>query len=170
MSNDTPTLMQRLAAEGNQSGAFTPEEKMALVAAGAMAPEEVGLASAEEAQLQLAPEAKEIKFGDEVEFAAGIVPLVLRAQWALKDTKIVLAPADKDAWIEEWIAENKNSFLIQGRMHCGNAMAQFERTYKDPILGLAAMLRLCAEMLEKKYTGEELPPVSDRKQNAQADQ
>lgn len=161
MSNDN-TLIQKLAAEGNTSGEFTAEEKLTLVAGGMMDPKEVGLVSAEEAQLQLQPEdAKEVKFGDIVEFAASVVPLALRAQWALQETKIVLAPADKDVWIEDWIAKHKNDFLIQGQMHCGTALARFQRTYKDPVLGLAAMLRLCGDMLEKKYIGEEVPPSTE---------
>lgn len=164
MSNDPNQLIQKLAAEGNSSGAFTKEEKLALVAAGAMAPEEVGLASAEDAQLALQPEAeKEVKFGDAVEFAASVVPLALRAQWALDETHIILAGTDKDDWLEKWIAEHKNDFMIQGQMHCGTALARFQRNYKDPILGLAQMLHLCGEMLEKKYLGEEVPPSTEPK-------
>lgn len=154
--------MAKIAAEGNASGEFTQEEKLALVANELMAPEEVGLTSAEEAKLQLEPETtKEVKFGDIVEFAASVVPLALRAQWALQETKIVLPPTDKDVWIEQWVAEHKNDYLIQGQMHCGTALARFQRSYKDPILGLAAMLRLCGDMLEKKYLGEELPPATE---------
>lgn len=157
---DRELLMEKIAGEGNQTGEFTQAEKLALVANELMAPEEVGLASAEEARLQLLPEAeKEVKFGDIVEFAASVVPLELRANWALQETKIVLAPADKTAWIEKWISEHKHDYLIQGQMHCGTAMAQFQRSFKDSILGLAAMLRLCGDMLEKKYLGEEIPPA-----------
>lgn len=156
----TEELMRKIAAEGDATGEFTKEEKLALVASELMAPEEIGLASAEEAKLQLMPDAeKQVKFGDIVEFAASVVPLVVRANWALTDTKLVLAPTEKAKYIEDWIAEHKNEFLIQGKMHCGTAFAQFQRTFKDPILGLSAMLRLCGDMLEKKYLGEELPPA-----------
>jgi hypothetical protein len=32
---------------------------------------------------------------------------MLRAQWAYQETKIILAPSDKTAWIENWIGEHK---------------------------------------------------------------
>lgn len=160
--NDTNKLAANIAAEGNASENYTKEEKLALVAQELMAPEEVGLASAEEAKAIIMPEeAKKIELGHMVEFAASVVPIELRAQWAYQETKIVLAPSDKTAWLENWIGENKNSYLIQGRMNCGNAQAQFQREYKDPILGLSQMLRLCGEMLEKQYTGEALPPSTE---------
>lgn len=164
MTNNRDELMRQIAAKSGATGDYTYEEKLAAVAAELMDPKEVGLVSAEEAKLKLLPpEQQEVKFGDMVEFVAGVVPLVLRAQWELSETKIVLAPADKDAWIKNWITEHKNDYLIQGKMHCGSALAQFERSYKDPILGLAAMLRLCGDMLEKKYLGEELPPSTEPK-------
>jgi hypothetical protein len=171
MAPNDETLMSKIAAEGGTQGDYSYEEKLALVANNMMAPEEVGLASAEEAILKIeGKEPPKIELGNAVEFAASVVPIELRAQWAYQDTKIVLAPSDKTAWIENWIGEHKNEYLIQGRMHCGTAMAQFQRTFKDPVLGLSQMLALCGTMLEKQYLGEELPPSTEpEKRDEQAE-
>lgn len=159
----TKQLMEKIAAEGNESAEYTKEEKLALVADGLMAPEEVGLVSAEEAHLQLMPEAeREVVFGNELFLQMGVIPLELRAEWAYDENKIILAPADKTAWIEEWIGENKKTYRIQGGLRCGSLQGKFERTFRDPVIGLAQMLRVAADMLEAKYAGEPSPPATDQ--------
>lgn len=158
----TKKLMEKIAAEGNESAEFTQEEKLALVADGLMAPEEAGIASAEEAHLEIEPQAKpKPDFGDTVMLQAGVIPLELRAQWAYQDTKIILAPADKTQWIKDWMKENSNTFKIQCGMRCGNLEAKFQRTYTDPVLGLAAILEIASRQLEAAYTGKPCEPTTD---------
>lgn len=159
----TKRLMENIAADGNESADYTHSEKLALVADGMMDPKEVGLTSAEEAHLEIMPEAeKEPTFGNELFLQMGVVPLELRAEWAYDETKIVLAPSDKTAWIEDWIGKNKHTYRIQGGIRCGTLQGKMERTFKDPVLGLTNMLRLAADMLEAKYTGEEGPAATDQ--------
>lgn len=149
-------LARKLADTGNASGEYTQEEKLALVAANMMAPEEVGLTSAEDAQKQIMPpEKQELKLGKGLRLECWIVPPEIRAEWAYGDTKIILAPTDKTAWIEKWLEDNKNTFLIQARLHCGNGHMEFEQLFKDEVLGLCAMTKTAAEKLEKLYLGNE---------------
>lgn len=158
----TKKLMENIAAEGNQSAEYTQEEKLALVADGLMAPEEAGLASAEEAHLEIAPEDKpKPDFGDSIMLQAGVIPIELRAQWAYQETKIILAPSDKTAWIKDFIKENSDTYRVQGAMRCGNLEAKFERTYTDPVLGLASILQLAGRQLEAAYTGKPCEPTTD---------
>lgn len=161
----TKMLMNKIAAEGNESAEFTQEEKLALVADGMMDPKEVGLVSAEEAHLQIMPEIeKEPIFGNELFLQMGCIPLELRAEWAYDETKIILPPSDKTAWIEDWIDKNKQSYRIQGALRCGTLEGKFERTFRDPVIGLAQMLRVAADMLETKYVGEPSPAATDQPQ------
>jgi hypothetical protein len=150
-------LARRLAEAGNDSAEFTPEEKLALVAANMMDPKEVGLVSAEEAQDKLGLEEpkKELKLGKGLRLECWIVPLEIRAEWGYGDTKIILAPTDKIAWIEKWLEDNRNTFLIQARLHCGNGHMEFEQLFKDEVLGLCAMTKIAAEKLEQLYVGSE---------------
>lgn len=160
-------LMAKLMAEGASSPEFTHEEKLALVADGAMAPEEVGLASAEEAKLQIEPEQKaRPNFGNEVFLQAGVVPIELRAEWAYDEMKVQLAPKDKTAWIQDWIEKNQKTYRVQASVRSGNIQAKFERTFTDPVLGLAAMLVLAGQQMEAAYMGTNPEPNSDEADKA----
>lgn len=155
-------LMENIKEEGAKSSEFTHAEKMALVADGAMDPKEVGLTSAEEAHLQIVPEDKpKFDFGTTLFLQAGVVPMELRAEWAYKETKIILAPSDKTQFLEDYIKENSGTYRIQGALRCGNLEAKFERTYKNPVLGLAAILELAGKQLESAYTGVPTEPTTD---------
>jgi|SRR5882724_499092 len=154
-------------------GGYSYAEKLEAVAAGNMAPEEIGLASAEEAQLQIVPdEKKKPVFGTTMMFRAGVVPLELRAFWAeqeyKQERKIVSADStfDKDAWMKE----HENEFPIQGDLICGQAAAKFSRNFKDPILGMCQMLRVAADMLEMKYTETDAPqtPATEQQNESPA--
>lgn len=141
-------------------GGYSYAEKLDAVAAGNMDPKEIGLASAEEAQLQIVPDEKRKPvFGTTMMFRAGVVPLELRAFWAEQEykeaRKIISSDTnfDKDAWMKA----NANEFPIQGDLICGQAAAKFARKFKDPILGMCEMLRVAADMLEKKYTEADEP-------------
>lgn len=160
----TLKLMEKIKAEGDQSKEFTQEEKMALVADGMMAPETVGLSSAEEAHLTIAPEDKpKPDFGTTVMLQAGEVPIELRAEWAYQETKIILAPYDKTKFIQDYIKEHSGSHRMQGKMRLGNIEFSFERTYTDPVLGLAGLLEIAAIQLEAAYTGKPPVDVSDER-------
>lgn len=141
--------------DDSAKGGFSFEEKLRMVAEEQMAPSEIGLADANEARLQLMPEAaKKLVFGTTLIFRAGVVPPELRAEWALQETKVVLAPSDALRWKADWMEEHKHEYPIQGDLCCGNANARFGQAFKDPVLGLCQMLRIAADTLEKKYTEE----------------
>lgn len=155
LSAEQNQLVRTLAEQGDDSDTFTEAEKLALVAANMMAPEAVGLTSAEEAQLQILPPAlKELKLGKGLRLECWVVPAEIRAEWAYTDTKIILSPAEKANWIEEWLVKNRNTFLVQARLHCGNGHMEFEQLYKDEVLGLAAMLKIASERLEYLYLNQ----------------
>ncbi len=140
MSNDVGAT-----AEG-----FSYAEKLSLVAAGNMDPKEIGVASAEEAQLKILGEAPpQVKLGDYVMFEASVVPLALRAHWAAQELKVI--PTDKKAWEEQWIEKNKNTFAIQGQIQSGTCMARAGQIYSDPILGLCEQMHRAADLLKEKY-------------------
>lgn len=172
--NDGLTDLQRAVADeirkdGDSSpNEYTRDEKLKLVASDLMDPKEVGMVSAEEAKLELLPEAaKTITLGDAVNFQCGIVPLEIRAEWARQD--LVVVPTDISAWKKDWMDLNRNTFRVQGVMQCGTAVAKFERTFSDPTLGLALMLKIAGEMLEKQYLGQDLPPSTDSKKDRSPD-
>lgn len=147
-------LARKLAEEGNATGEYTQSEKMALVAAEMMDPKEVGLTSAEDAQKQIMPEeAAKLQLGKGLRFECWIVPPEIRAEWAYTDTKIILAPTDKAEYIKKWLEDNKSTFLMQARLHCGNGHMEFEQMFKDEVLGLCAMTKTAGEKLEQLYLG-----------------
>jgi hypothetical protein len=158
---NTEKLMAKLALEGASSPTFTKEEKLALVADELMAPEEVGLTNAKDAELQLLPDAKPAapNFGNEILLQAGVIPLELRAEWAYQDNKIIMAPKDKTEWLSDWMVDNHNTYRVQGAIRCGNLEAKFERIYSDPVMGLADALRMAADRLEIAYTGKPVVAV-----------
>ncbi len=139
-------------------GGYSYAEKLEQVALGNMAPEEIGMASAEEAQIKLVPDSeKKPRLATTLIFRAGSVPIELRLLWAEQEFKksrnIISADSagfDKEAWLKE----NENIFNVQGDLCCGQARARFGQTFKDPIIGLAMMLRIAADKLEAKYAEE----------------
>lgn len=165
-------LARKLAETGDTSPSFTQEEKLALVAANMMDPKEVGLTSAEDAakELGLTEPPAPLKLGKGLRLECWIVPLEIRAEWAYQETKIILAPSDKTAYVEKWIAEHQSNFLIQARLHCGNGHMEFEQTFTDEVLGLCTMTKIAGEKLEKlhiaaqerdaKETNEPAEPVA----------
>jgi hypothetical protein len=167
--------MENNKYDDSAKGGYSYAEKLEAVAAGNMAPEEIGMASAEEAQLQIVPDSKRKPvFGTTMMFRAGVVPLELRAFWAEQEykeaRKIISSETnfDKEAWMEA----NKNEFPIQGDLICGQAAAKFARKFKDPILGMCEMLRVAATMLEKKYTeaSEDTQPTAQQQDEPVQDQ
>lgn len=124
---------------------YTYPEKLAFVSKGLMAPEEIGVATAEEAQaLQVMPDApKEAFLGDFCTFEVSEVPLKLRAVWAKQDNKIL--PFDEEKWMEE----NKETHVLQGRLRCGNVASMIEQTYSDVVGGFSSMLEGAAVILRK---------------------
>lgn len=155
----TAKLMQKLAEEGAASPNFTFEEKLALVADNLMDPKEVGCTSAEEAALQIKPEDKpKPEFGNEAVVQLGVIPIELRAEWAFQETKLTLSPRNRTEWIQDWIKNHSNDYRVRVKVQCGNVVGMFERSFTDPILGMAAMLQIAAEQLEAAYTGK--PPCA----------
>ena len=138
-------------------GGYSADEKLALVAGGAMDPKEIGLTSTEEAigkmiaQASPAEKLEMTKLADFVVFEASECPLAIRANWALTDMKLVLQGRAKDAWIEKWIQDNKDTHLIQARMRCGKVTAVLQQKVTDVVLGFAAIMKSVATELEKKY-------------------
>lgn len=166
MSNDNKNTY-----DDSAKGGFTYEEKLALVADEKMDPKEIGLTSADDARLAILPEAaRKPVFGTTLMLRCGVVPIELRAEWAYQEQKIVMSPTDKDNFLHSFMEENKNEFPVQGDLVCGNMNARFARSFKDPILGLAQMMRLAADMLEAKYTEEpaEVPALTDAEKSAAA--
>lgn len=162
-------ISAEITRDGENSTTFTRDEKLGLVANELMDPKEVGLTTAEEAKLEILPEAERvIQLGTDVKFECGVIPLAIRAEWARQD--LVVVPTDISAWKDKWMAANKNTYLIQGVLHCGTAQGRFQRTFSDPTLGLALMLKIAGEMLEKQYLGEALPPTTDGKKDINPDE
>ncbi len=123
---------------------WTETEKLAAVAAGMMDPKEIGVASAEEARLQILPEAEpQPLLGDPINFRASEVPLELRLLWATQESKI--APFDKEAWL----AENANTHRIQAEIRSGNMTGRMERTVTDPIDGFILLMEDAVEQMKK---------------------
>lgn len=161
--------------DDSAKGGYSYAEKLAAVADGLMDPKEIGMASAEEAQVKLLPDKlKKPVFGTTMMFRAGVVPLELRAHWAEQEYKAErkIVSADTDFDKEAWMEAHKNEFPIQGDFICGQATAKFGQTFADPILGLCQMLRKCADMLEAKYTEPEEPqtPATEQQDAPSNDQ
>lgn len=158
--------------DDSAKGGYSYAEKLEAVAAGNMAPEEIGMASAEEAQLQIVPDSKrQPVFGTTMMFRAGVVPLELRAFWAEQEHKQArkIISSDSNFDKEAWMKANANEFPIQGDLICGQAAAKFAQKFKDPILGMCEMLRKAADLLEKKYLeSSEDTQATDQQQNVDA--
>lgn len=140
---------------------FTYDEKLALVARGAMDPKEIGLASAEEANVKvldkMTPEQRfeATKLQPEVAFNAREVPPQLRAHWAMKDTKLVLPKSETNDWIDNWVEEHKDEHLVQARFQSGAVTAAMELLCTDPILGIAQLLINSATAINERYTEQQ---------------
>lgn len=147
---------------------YTYPEKLALVSRGLMAPEEVGCATAEEAQaLQVMPDPpKQAFLGDYCQFEVSEVPLKLRCLWAKQDSKIINGFDEED-----WMEKNKGTHLLQARLRCGNVGTMLEQTYTDVVAGFALMLAAASEVLTKMKEsydkGEMNPPVKEDPLQAQ---
>ncbi len=131
--------------DDSAKGGYTYEEKLDLVAQGLMDPKEIGLAEPAEAEAALP---KEPKIESYIAFECSEVPVGIRAQWALKDEKI--QPANPRGFMADWI-ENCKDHLIQGRLHTGNLQAKLQQTMSEPVLGMIAVMREAADLIEKKY-------------------
>lgn len=140
---------------------YTYPEKLAMVSQGLMAPEAVGVSSAEEAtQLQVMDAPTKTPFlGDFCTFEVSEVPQKLRALWAKQDRKVIEAGDDFE---EKWLAENKETHLLQARLRCGNVATMLEQTVTDVVGGFAVMLENAAgvlrQMKERFDKGDFAPP------------
>ncbi len=135
------------------------EAKLAMVATGMMDPKEIGLATAEEAQLKIMPEPDKVAMlGDFVTFEASEVPLELRAKWAQDATNIVLAKSDMMDQRDAWVKEHADSMLIQCRLRCGTLLGTFQqeydRTRTAKALAFADLMVKCAQQLAEKAVQE----------------
>lgn len=130
---------------------YTPQEKLELIARGLMAPEELGLASAEEAQAleleQKGPPPQ--RFQDYITFEASEVPMELKAKWAQAELKII--PDNVNQWRNDWIEKHKNEHTIQARIRCGNALGVLQRTVTEPLRGMILLMREAADKIEEGY-------------------
>lgn len=139
---------------------YTYPEKLAMVSQGLMAPEEVGVANAEEAQALQVMDAppKQPHLGDFCTFEVSEVPIELRKLWAKQESKIIIA-FDEDAWQ----AEHGGTHLLQARLRCGNVATMLEQTVTDVVAGFAAMLAnagmVLNQMKERFDKGDFAPPV-----------
>lgn len=139
---------------------YTYLEKLSMVSSGLMAPEEIGVASAEKAQaLQVMDAPPKIPhLGDFCTFEVSEVPFELRKRWAQQDTKIINA-FDEEAWLEQ----NKGTHLLQARLRCGNVATMLEQTVTDVVVGFATMLAnagmVLNQMKERFDKGDFAPPV-----------
>lgn len=123
---------------------YSADEKLAMVANGLMDPKEIGLASAEEAQLQVMPDAEpQPTLGDPVNFRCSEVPMPLRLLWAKQESKI--APFNE----AEWLEANGATHRIQGELRSGNMVGRLERTVTDPIDGFILLMEDAVEQLKK---------------------
>lgn len=146
--------------DDSAKGGYSYAEKLKAVSDGMMDPAELGMKSPEEAGIHLAPEDKpKAEFGTTLMFRAGAVPPELRAHWAISEEKIVVPESEKAEWTAKWIEDHKNEFPVQAELLCGTAKAQFAQTFRDPIIGLAQMLRQAADLLEAKYIEQNEAPI-----------
>ena len=133
-------------------GGYSYAEKLAAVANDMMDPKEIGMSSAQEAQLKMLDQKPaEPKLGDFITFEASVVPPALRAHWARQDLKVVPTGITAKEWEQNWIKEHEGEFAIQGRLHSGTMAARVGQIFKDPILGFVELMRNAADILEQKY-------------------
>lgn len=136
--------------DDSEKGGFSYLEKLALVAQGNMDPKEIGMVSADEAIMEITGAKKTLPFlGDWITFEASVVPVAIRAQWALQELKI--KPNDAAQWKADWSEQHKSEWQIQSIMRSGNVQAQADQAFTDPILGFAEMMRKAATLLELRY-------------------
>lgn len=134
---------------------YTYPEKLMLVSQGLMAPEEIGVATAEEAQaLQVMKDPpKQAFLGGYCTFEVSEVPLKLRALWAKQDSKII--PFND----EEWIEANKDTHRLQVRLRCGTVATMLDQTFDSVLGGFVAMLHNAGDLLAKMKETYEKGPV-----------
>jgi hypothetical protein len=143
--------------DDTEKGGYSYPEKLAMVAAEQMDPQEIGLPPNEDgnpkgaraAQEELEDKPKIPKLGDFVTFEASIVPPALRAHWARQD--LAIQPDNARVWEAEWCEEHKNEFAIQAMLHSGAMAARIGQLFSDPILGFVELMRKSADILEEKY-------------------
>lgn len=148
--------------DDSAKGGYSYAEKLQLVAEDKMDPKEIGLASADQAKLQVMPDAEpNRKFGDFITFEASVVPLALRARWARQDEKVI--PIDTAVWEANWIEAHRHEYAIQCRARCGNALATLERLVTEPHEGFFILLDDVAKLFreeKQRQTQVALPAVS----------
>jgi hypothetical protein len=133
-----------MSQDNTKTDPYSSDEKLRLVALGLMDPKEIGVTSAEEAQLKIMPDAiANPVLGDPINFRCSEVPLQLRALWAKQDSKI--ANFDQEAWIEE----HKHAHLIQGEIRSGNMVGRLERTVTEPLDGMILCMEDAVAQLKK---------------------
>src|SRR6266446_3790392 len=137
---------------------YTPQEKMEQALMGNLDPKEAGIADLKDIpilgqteqpdptklRVLKGPNARP-QLGDRIEFQAGVVPLVLRAEWEKQDSKII--PFDTEAWMEA----HKHEYRVQSMAAIGNGMIRLDQTYSDPVLGLCEIMELTAQKIREKY-------------------
>lgn len=150
---------------------YTYGERLALVNAGLMAPEDLGIlptpgdkTEATEGGVEIKPAtpeelAKKPELGDYVVFQAALVPLMLRGEWARLDYKQEhpLDPKLEGFNKETWMEEHKDEHVIQAKFQCGTASGTIEGKFSDKILGLTNLLNAAAEQIKKFYEQEKNP-------------
>lgn len=129
---------------------YSYAEKLNMVASGQMAPEEIGVATAEDAQKLMVLDAPPPgpHLGDFCTFEVSEVPHALRAKWAKQERKIIEA-GDFEA---DWIEKNKDNHLLQARFRCGNISMMLEQTVTDVVRGFAQMLAQAGGVLDEMKT------------------
>ena len=140
--------------DDSNKGGYSYAEKLALAAQGHMDPQEIGLPPEEAGQKAAIDELdgkkpELMKLGDFVTFEASVVPIQLRAHWALQDLKI--QPENPKGWEADWCEEHKAEVAIQGLLHSGGLAARIGQLFTDPILGFVQLMRKSADILEEKY-------------------
>jgi hypothetical protein len=139
--------------DDTKDGGYSYQEKLNLVAQGAMDPQEIGLppedAGIKAANEELNPKPKVLKLGDFVTVEASVVPPQLRAHWERQD--LAIQPDNPKAWEAEWCETHKNEYAVQGLLTSGTLAARVGQIFSDPILGFVEILRKYADILEQKY-------------------
>ena len=160
--------------DDREQGGYSYGEKLKLVAAGQMDPQEIGLPPEEAGQKaaidELDNKPKLLKLGDFVTFEASVVPPQLRAHWARQE--LAIQPDNPKGWEADWCEEHKNEFAVQGLLHSGAMAARVGQLFADPILGFVEMMRKAADILEQKYNElkqTDPNPIITRDEAAQAE-
>lgn len=136
--------------DDKEKGGYGYAEKLALVAKGLMNPNEIGMASADEAIFEITGTKPPPPFlGDWVTFEASVIPLEVQSKWARQALKVI--PTNPAEWEAEWREKHKNEFRLQGILRSGSCMAQVDQTYTDPILGMAELMGRAAKILLDRY-------------------